>query len=54
MPDGKVSDFKKRVRLYVNSEPFYDIMWGVSHLWDKAKKLGFGQLPKALKSANAS
>ncbi len=42
------SNFKKRVQWYVDSEPFYDIMWGVSHHWDKAKKLGLRQLVKTL------
>ena len=41
-------DFKKRVQLYVNSEPFYDVMWGVSHHWNKARKLGLRQLAKTL------
>jgi aminoglycoside 2''-phosphotransferase len=44
------SDFKKRIQWYVDSEPFYDIMWGVSHHWDKPKKLGLRQLAKTLKS----
>jgi aminoglycoside 2''-phosphotransferase len=41
--------FKKRVNWYVDSEPFYDLMWGVDHHWDKAKKLGLSQLRKMLK-----
>jgi aminoglycoside 2''-phosphotransferase len=41
--------FKKRVNWYVDSEPFYDVMWGVDHHWDKAKKLGLSQLRKMLK-----
>jgi aminoglycoside 2''-phosphotransferase len=41
--------FKKRVNWYVDSEPFYDVMWGVDHHWDKAKKLGLSQLRKVLK-----
>ena len=44
------SDFKKRVQLYVDSEPFYEIMWGVSHHWDKPKKLGLSQLAKTLRA----
>ena len=44
------SDFKKRVQLYVDSEPFYDIMWGVSHHWDKPKKHGLSQLAKTLRA----
>jgi aminoglycoside 2''-phosphotransferase len=42
------SSFKKRVQWYIDSEPFYDIMWGVSHHWDKAKKMGLRQLAKTL------
>jgi len=42
------SNFKKRVQRYIDSEPFCDIMWGVSHHWDKAKKLGLRQLVKTL------
>ncbi len=45
----KGPDFKKRVQWYVDSEPFYDVMWGIDHHWDKAKKLGLGQLAKTLK-----
>jgi aminoglycoside 2''-phosphotransferase len=44
------SDFKKRIQLYVDSEPFYDVMWGVDHHWDKAKKLGLRQLSKMSKA----
>jgi hypothetical protein len=47
VPEG--SNFKKRVQLYVDSEPFYDIMWGITHNWDKAKKIGFRRLSKKLK-----
>ncbi len=42
------SNFRKRVQWYVDSEPFYDIMWGVIHHWVKAKKLGLHQLTNAL------
>ncbi len=42
------SDFEKRVHWYVESEPFYDIMWGVEHHWEKAKKQGMRQLTRAL------
>jgi len=42
------SSFKKRVQWYIDSEPFYDIMWGVSHDWDKPKKMGLHQLAKTL------
>jgi aminoglycoside 2''-phosphotransferase len=43
------SNFKKRIQCYVDSEPFYDIMWGVDHQWDKPRKLGLRQLSTALK-----
>jgi aminoglycoside 2''-phosphotransferase len=42
------SNMKKRIQWYVDSEPFYDILWGVSHHWDRAKKLGLTQLTKTL------
>lgn len=42
------SNFKKRVQWYVDSEPFYDVMWGIDHHWDKARKLGLRQLAKTL------
>ncbi len=42
------SDFEKRVHWYVESEPFYDVMWGVEHHWEKAKKQGMRQLTRAL------
>jgi aminoglycoside 2''-phosphotransferase len=45
----RTSAFEKRVQWYVDSEPFYDIMWGIDHHWDKARKLGLGRLPKTLK-----
>jgi len=45
------SDFKNRVQWYVDSEPFYDIMWGIDHYWDKAKRLGLRQLAKTLKTS---
>jgi aminoglycoside 2''-phosphotransferase len=41
--------FKKRVKWYVDSEPFYDVMWGVDHHWDKAKKQGLSQLAKTMR-----
>ncbi|OLB46124.1 aminoglycoside phosphotransferase family protein [Candidatus Bathyarchaeota archaeon] len=44
------SDLKKRVQWYVDSEPFYDIMWGVSHHWQKAKRLGLTRLAKTLRA----
>jgi len=44
------SNFKKRVKWYVDSEPFYDVMWGIDHHWDKAKKLGLNQLSKMSKA----
>ncbi len=43
--------FQKRVKWYVDSEPFYDVMWGIDHHWDKAKKLGLRQLSKTLEAA---
>jgi aminoglycoside 2''-phosphotransferase len=46
----KESNFKKRVQWYLDSEPFYDVMWGIDHHWDKAKKLGLGRLAKTLKT----
>jgi aminoglycoside 2''-phosphotransferase len=42
--------FKKRVKWYVDSEPFYDVMWGIDHHWYRAKKLGLSQLSKTLKA----
>jgi len=48
------SDFKNRVQWYVDSEPFYDIMWGVDHHWDKAKRLGLSQLSKTLKTSTVA
>jgi len=45
------SNFKNRVQWYVDSELFYDIMWGISHQWDKVKKLGLSQLSKTLKTS---
>jgi aminoglycoside 2''-phosphotransferase len=45
---AKGSEFKKRVQFYVDSEPFYDTIWGLSHHWDKARELGLSQLAKAL------
>jgi aminoglycoside 2''-phosphotransferase len=42
------SSFKKRVQWYIDSEPFYDIMWGVSHDWDKPKRMGLRQLARTL------
>ncbi len=44
------SNFKRRVQWCVDSEPFYDVMWGVTHHWNKAKKLGLSQLSKMLKA----
>ena len=44
------SNFKNRVKWYVDSEPFYDIIWGVSHHWDKPRNSGLSQLPKTLKA----
>ncbi len=42
------SSFKRRVQWYVDSEPFYDVMWGIDHHWGKAKRLGLSQLAKSL------
>ena len=44
------SGFKGRVQWYVDSEPFYDIMWGISHRWQKAKRHGLTQLAKTLRA----
>ena len=44
------SNFNKRVQWYVDSEPFYDVMWGIDHHWDKAKRLGLSQLSKMSKA----
>jgi len=44
------SDFRKRVQWYVDCEPFYDIMWGVSHRWQKAKRQGLTRLAKSLRA----
>jgi aminoglycoside 2''-phosphotransferase len=44
------SNFKKRVHWYVDSEPFYDVMWGIDHHWNRAKKLGLSQLSKTLQA----
>ena len=38
------------VRQVPDSESFYDIMWEVGHHWDKAKRVGLGQLSKTLKT----
>ncbi len=46
----KGSNFKKRVQWYVDSEPFYDVMWGIDHHWNKAKKLGLSKLSKMSKA----
>jgi hypothetical protein len=42
------SIFRKRVKWYVDSEPFYDVMWGIDHHWDKAKRLGLSRPGKIL------
>jgi len=44
------SNFKRRVQSYVDSEPFYDVIWGIDHHWDKAKRLGLSQLSKMSKA----
>jgi len=44
------SDVKRRVQWYVDSESFYDIMWGVSHHWQKAKRQGLTRLAKSLRA----
>jgi len=44
------SNFKRRVQWYVDSEPFYDVMWGINHHWNKAKILGLSQLSRILKA----
>jgi len=47
---GKVGQsFEQRVQWYVRSEPFYDIMWGVEHHWQKAKTIGMANLTKELR-----
>lgn len=46
----KGSSFRKRVQWYVDSEPFYDVMWGIDHQWNKARKSGLSQLSKTLKA----
>jgi len=38
------------VQWYVDSEPFYDIMWGISHRWQIAKRQGLSQLAKTLRA----
>ncbi len=48
------SNFKNRVQWYVDSEPFYDIMWGIDHHWDKAKRLGLRKLSKTLKTSTVA
>jgi aminoglycoside 2''-phosphotransferase len=48
------SNFKRRVQWYVDSEPFYDVMWGIDHHWDKAKRLGLSQLSKMSKVGRAT
>ena len=42
------STFKERIKWYVDSEPFYDVMWGIDHHRDKEKKLGLKQLKSSL------
>ena len=44
------SGFKGRVQWYVDSEPFYDIMWGISNRWQIDKRQGLSQLAKTLRA----
>ncbi len=39
-------EFYKRVELYVKSEAYYDIMWGIENHWDKAVDKGMKSLRK--------
>lgn len=40
--------FETRVDWYVRSEPFFDIMWGVTHHWKNAVKIGLRNLKESL------
>ena len=39
-------EFGKRVEWYVRSEPFFDVMWGVTHKREKAVRLGIHNIAK--------
>lgn len=41
-------EFEQRVEWYVRSEPFFDIMWGVTHKWERAVRLGLRNVGKSL------
>jgi aminoglycoside 2''-phosphotransferase len=42
--------FRKRVQWYVESEAFFDMMWGVENDWEPAKKKGLDSLNRTLKN----
>jgi aminoglycoside 2''-phosphotransferase len=43
--------FRKRVQWYVESEAFFDMMWGIENDWEKAKKKGLDSLTRTLNTA---
>jgi aminoglycoside 2''-phosphotransferase len=47
---SKDPGFRKRVQWYVESEAFFDIMWGVENDWEQARKKGFDSLTRTLKN----
>lgn len=43
-------EFGNRVEWYVRSEPFFDVMWGVTHKRETAVKLGLRNIAKSLEA----
>ena len=46
--EGVGDGLRKRVQWYIRTEPFYDIMWAVTHHWRKAERMGERNLEKEL------
>ena len=47
---GRTSeDFERRLRWYIRTEPYYDVMWGISNNWKKGKFDGLRSLNNLLK-----